>query len=278
MATALARAGEGSRVTRADALSSIGIAAPLLACERLTVRYAPHGDTRDASRTALDGVTLAVRPGEIVGLIGRNGAGKSTLIRTAAGLLAPDDGTMRVVGLDPLVAPAAVMRDAGFLLAEPALFAYLTAAETLAVVADLHGLRGEEAERRVAEVLAIVELEEPRHRRAGEYSTGMARRLALACALLPEPALLVLDEPFESLDPLVVRRLTRALRARRDTGTGTLLSSHLLATVAGLCDRVVLVDRGRVLAEGTVPALITAFAPADEPTLDAAYAMLVGAA
>lgn len=251
--------------------------APLLACESLTVRYAPHGDGHDPGRAALDAVTLAVRPGEIVGLVGRNGAGKSTLIRTAAGLLAPDAGTVRVVGLDPLVARDTVMREVGFLLADPALFAYLSAAETLAVVADLHGLRGVVAERRVAETLALVELEGARDRRAGAYSTGMAKRLALACAFLPDHALLVLDEPFESLDPLILRLLSRALRARREAGAGVLLSSHLLGTVAGLCDRVVLVERGRMLADGTVSALIAAHAPADEPTLDGAYAALIGA-
>ena len=255
-----------------------GTVAPLLACAALTVRYANEVDARDVARPALHTVTLTVQPGEIVGLVGRNGAGKSTLIRAAAGLLAPDAGTVRVVGLDPIAAPGAVMRDAGFLLAEPALFAYLTAAETLAVVADVHGLARDEAARRVDATLAIVELADARDRRAGDYSTGMAKRLALACALLPEPALLVLDEPFELLDPLAVRCVARALRARRAAGAGVLLSSHLLATVAGLCDRIVLIDRGRVLADGTVQALIDRHAPADEPTLDGAYAALVGVA
>lgn len=253
----------------------------LLACEALTVWYGTHAAARaatpDGSGAALDGVTLAVRPGEIVGLVGRNGAGKSTLIRAAAGLLAPDSGLLRVVGHDPLVRREAVMRETGFLLAEPALFAYLSAAETLAVVADAHGLARAEATRRIDDMLRLVELADVRHRRVGDYSTGMAKRLALACALLPAPALLVLDEPFESLDPLAVRGIARALRARRAAGAGVLLSSHLLATVAGLCDRLVLVDRGRVLASGAVPALIAAHAPADEPTLDGAYAALVGA-
>ena len=156
------------------------------------------------------------------------------------------------------------------------MFAYLSAAEMLAVVADQHGLRGDGASRVVAEMLALVELEDVRDKRVGDYSTGMAKRLALACAMLASPVLLVLDEPFESLDPLVIRRLTRALAARRGDGVGVLLSSHLLTTVAGLCDRVVLIDCGRVLAEGTVSELIAAHAPADEPTLDGAYAALVG--
>jgi ABC-type multidrug transport system ATPase subunit len=252
-------------------------AALLLACDGLTVRYASAHDA-EALRAALADVTLAVHTGEIVGLVGRNGAGKSTLIRAAAGFIVPSAGSVRVVGRDPAVDAAAVMRDAGFLLSDPALFAYLTAAETLAVVADQHGLRDDIALRRVAEMLALVELEDVRDKRVGEYSTGMAKRLAVACAMLPAPSLLVLDEPFESLDPLVVRRLTRALAARRDDDVGVLLSSHLLATVADLCDRVVLIDRGRVLAEGTVSALIAAHAPANEPTLDGAYAALVGEA
>jgi ABC-2 type transport system ATP-binding protein len=251
---------------------------PLLACEALTVRYSSERETMESEESALADVSLAVHPGEIVGLVGRNGAGKSTLIRTAAGLLTPSAGRVRVVGRDPATETAEIMRHAGFLLSDPALFAYLSAAEILAVVADQHGLGGDSAARRVAELLALVELEEVRDRRVGGYSTGMAKRLALACALLPTPSLLVLDEPFESLDPFVVRRVTRALGAQRDRGVGVLLSSHLLATVAGLCDRVVLIDRGRVLAEGTVPGLISAHAPADEPTLDGAYAALIGEA
>ncbi len=254
------------------------MAPPVLACDKLTVRYASAHDTGEAQRAALADVTLAAYPGEIVGLVGRNGAGKSTLIRTAAGLIAPSAGSVRVVGRDPGVDAAAIMRDAGFLLSDPALFAYLSAAETLAVVADLHGLNGDGAARRVNEMLALVELEDVRDQPVGDYSTGMAKRLALACAMLPAPSLLVLDEPFESLDPLVVRRIARALAAQRENGVCVLLSSHLLATVADLCDRVVLIDRGRVLAEGTVSGLIAAHAPTNEPTLDGAYAALVGEA
>lgn len=250
--------------------------APLLVCDGLTVRYASTYESRDAQRAALTDVTLTVHPGEIVGLVGRNGAGKSTLIRTTAGLIAPSSGTVRVVGRDPLTDAVHIMRHAGFLLSDPKLFAYLSAAETLAVVADQHGLRGDAAAQRVTEMLDLVELDDARDKRAGEYSTGMAKRLALACAMLPSPSLLVLDEPFESLDPLVVRRLARGLAARRDQGVGVLLSSHLLATVAGLCDRVALIDRGRVLAEGTVSGLIAAHAPTHEQTLDGAYAALVG--
>lgn len=250
---------------------------PELACDGLTVRYASAQNGGEVPRAALADVTLAVYPGEIVGLVGRNGAGKSTLIRAAAGLVAPSAGSVRIGGRDPGVNAAETMRHAGFLLSDPALFAYLSAAETLAVVADLHGLRGENGARRVDEMLALVELADVRDQRVGDYSTGMAKRLALACAMLHTPSLLVLDEPFESLDPLVVRRISRALAARREGGVGVLLSSHLLATVADLCDRVVLIDRGRVLAEGTVAGLIAAHAPASEPTLDGAYAALVGA-
>lgn len=257
---------------------ALSVAPPVLACDGLTVRYASADDTEAAQRAALADVTLAVHPGEIVGLVGRNGAGKSTLIRTAAGLLAPSAGSVRVVGREPGVDAAEIMRHAGFLLSDPALFAYLSAAETLAVVADLHGLNGDSGARRVNEMLTLVELEDVRDQRVADYSTGMAKRLALACAMLPAPSLLVLDEPFESLDPLVVRRITRALAAQREHGVGVLLSSHLLATVADLCDRVVLIDRGRVLAEGTVSGLIAAHAPANEPTLDGAYAALVGEA
>lgn len=112
----------------------------------------------------------------------------------------------------------------------------------------MHGLYGDTGSRRVADTVALVELEDASAQRVGDYSTGMAKRLALACALLPEPSLLVLDEPFESLDPLMVRRLARTLRARRDAGTAVLLSLHLLAMVAELCDRVVLLSTADVFS------------------------------
>ena len=243
-----------------------------LACDGLEVRFP------GAPRPALAGVSLAVRAGSVCGLVGRNGAGKSTLVRAAAGLVVPDAGAVRVFGRDPARERVATMREAGFLLADPALFAYLNAAETLAFVAECHGMRPAAARARAAALIDLLDLHDAADRRAGDYSTGTAKRLALAAALAHDPALLVLDEPFESLDPLAVRALRAELRARADAGAAVLLSSHLLAAVESLCDDVVLLERGRVVAAGAVAAVVAAHAPAAERTLEGAYARLVAAA
>lgn len=242
-----------------------------LACDGLEVRFL------GAPRPALDGISLAVRAGSVCGLVGRNGAGKSTLVRAAAGLVVPEAGAVRVFGRDPARERVATMREAGFLLADPALFAYLNAAETLAFVAECHGMRPAAARARAAALIDRLDLHDAADRRAGDYSTGTAKRLALAAALAHDPALLVLDEPFESLDPLAVRALRAELRARADAGAAVLVSSHLLAAVESLCDDVVLLERGRVLAAGGVAAVVAAHAPAAERTLEGAYARLVGA-
>ncbi|GJG86011.1 hypothetical protein tb265_11920 [Gemmatimonadetes bacterium T265] len=241
-----------------------------LACDGVVVGFP------GAPRPALAGVTLVVRAGTVCGLVGRNGAGKSTLIRTAAGLVVPDAGTVRVFGRDPARERVATMCVAGFLLADPALFAYLTAAETLAFVAECHGTSRAAARARAAALIDRLDLHDVADGRAAEYSTGTAKRLAVAAALAHDPGLLVLDEPFEALDPLAVRALRAELRARADAGTAVLVSSHLLAAVESLCDDVVLLERGRVLAGGTVAAVVAALAPAAERTLEGAYVRLVG--
>lgn len=244
--------------------------APPFACADVVVRFP------GAPRPALAGVSLAVRAGTVCGLVGRNGAGKSTLIRAAAGLVVPDAGAVRVFGRDPARERVATMRDAGFLLADPALFAYLSAAETLAFVAECHGMPRRAARARAEALLDLFDLRDAGDRWAAEYSTGTAKRLAVAAALAHDPRLLVLDEPFESLDPLAVRALRAALRARADAGAAVLVSSHLLAAVESLCDEVALLERGRVLAAGGAAAVVAAHAPASERTLEGAYVRLVG--
>jgi len=246
--------------------------APPLACDGVEVRFP------GAPRPALAGVSLALRSGTLCGLVGRNGAGKSTLVRCAAGLVVPDAGAVRVFGRDPVRERVAVMRAAGFLLADPALFAYLDAAETLAFVAEAHGMSPAAARARAAALIDLLDLHDAGDRRAAEYSTGTAKRLALAAALAHDPPLLVLDEPFESLDPMAVRALRAELRARADAGAAVLVSSHLLAAVESVCDDVVVLERGRVLAAGPTAAVVAAHAPDPERTLEGAYARLVAGA
>jgi ABC-2 type transport system ATP-binding protein len=200
---------------------------------------------------ALADASFRVPRGSITGLVGRNGAGKSTSIHVLAGLLAPDEGGCRLFGTTYDDDAVSIRRRSGFLLSEPALFAYLTPAETLSFLAEAYRVKRDEAERRVADLLAFFELDGVATRTVAGFSTGMRKRLALAAALLHSPELLVLDEPFESLDPLLVRRMKRLLTGYAAAGGSVLLSSHLLDAVEEICDRVVIVEAGRILVEDT---------------------------
>ena len=196
-------------------------------------------------------VSLTVGRGTIVGIVGRNGAGKSTLINLLCGLLTPAEGTAEVFGGTSTIRNPEMLRHTGWLLSEPALFQYLTPRETLAFLAEAYSIPPLEASARIADLLRFFELEESDGTFADELSTGNTKRLAIAAAMVHAPSLLVLDEPFESLDPLMVRRLRSALFAYARKGGSILLSSHLLDVVQDLCDRVYILERGAVVYDGS---------------------------
>ena len=203
-------------------------------------------DKSYGGRPALRGLDLHVDPGEVVGLLGPNGAGKSTTMKVLVGLVRPDAGTARILGSE--ATDPAARRSVGYL---PELFRFpdwMTGLDVLRFHGQLLDLRDVEAAGRDA--LGRVGLAGRGDERVGGYSKGMAQRLGLAQALLGEPALVLLDEPTSALDPLgrrEVRALVRELRAR---GAAVLVNSHLLGEVEQVCDRVVIVDRGRVVHEG----------------------------
>lgn len=214
--------------------------------DALTVRF--------GSLLAVDGISFSVPLGSITGLIGRNGAGKSTTIRVLAGLLTPDPSTLRVevLGSEVESEPGEMLRRTGFLLSEPALFPYLTPRETLGFLSEAYRIPPAEAERRVDDLLAFFGLSDAGDRIVDDFSTGMLKRLELAAALLHAPRLLILDEPFESLDPLMVRSLKQLLLRFRSSGGSVLLSSHLIDAVDETCDRIVIVEQGRIVTAGEV--------------------------
>jgi ABC-2 type transport system ATP-binding protein len=227
---------------------------------------------------ALDRVSFQVPEGSVTGLIGRNGAGKSTTIRILAGLLEPSEPAsgVRVLGLTPVRERERLVVRAGFLLSEPALFSYLTANETLRFLARAYGLETSEGERRARDLIAFFELAEAADRFVDDYSTGMRKRLALAAALIHAPELLVLDEPFESLDPLMVRSLKKLLLAFGSRGGTVLLSSHLIDAVEEICDRIVILEQGRVVSAGTTGEAKAAVADhLPSATLEDLYASLL---
>jgi len=203
---------------------------------------------------AVDNVSLDVRRGEVFGLLGPNGSGKSTTIKILLGLLHADAGEVRVLGRPPR--DVAVKKRVGYLPEESYLYPYLDARETLRFYGALFGLAGAEREKRIDQLLEMVGLSHTGRRRVGEFSKGMARRIGLAQALINDPDLVILDEPTSGLDPLGTRQVKDIVRALADRGKTVLLSSHLLADVEDVCDRVSILYGGKVRAAGPMDELL----------------------
>jgi ABC-2 type transport system ATP-binding protein len=200
---------------------------------------------------AVDGIDLRVAPGEIYGFLGPNGAGKSTTVLVLTTLLPPTAGTARVAGLDVVREGAEVRRAIGASLQESALDPYLTGREHMRFQAALHGLSRADAERRGAELLDRVGLTDAADRKVGGYSGGMKRRLDLGLALVHRPRLLFLDEPTTGLDPQSRAALWDEVRRLSADGVTVFLTTQYLEEADVLADRVGIIDRGRIVAEGT---------------------------
>lgn len=198
---------------------------------------------------AVDALDLSVRRGEVYGLLGPNGAGKTTTLRMLLGLVRPSSGEATVLGHPP-GAPEG-LAGTGALVEEPALYPYLSGSDNLRVLAHYCGASGE----RIEEVLRLVELAGRAGDKVKTYSLGMRQRLGVAAALLKDPQVLILDEPSNGLDPKGMAEMRHLVRS---LGTGertVVLSSHLLVEVEQICDRVGIINRGRMVAEGSVDAL-----------------------
>lgn len=203
---------------------------------------------------ALRDVSFDVQTGEIFGLIGRNGAGKTTLTKIVATLVQPTNGSVSVRGHDSVRDDEQVRREIGLSTAEERSFYWrLTAEQNLMFFARLHGLSDREAKQRIRDLFAKIELDEVARRRFGELSTGNKQRLAVARAMLSNPAVLLLDEPTRSLDPLAAARMREMIRslAHLDPPITILFTSHNLAEVETLCARVAIISRGRIRAIDT---------------------------
>lgn len=225
------------------------------------------------AKRVLDGVDLDVRAGEIVGLLGANGAGKSTTNRLISGLLVPEAGTVEIAGHDLARAPEAALAQLGYMPEAPALYPELTVAETLRLVGDLRGLEG--AGEWAAKMLALFDLEHAVDQPVSALSMGMRRKLTLAWALAGDPGLLVLDEPTNGFDPPAVALFKQIVVELRRRGRAVLVSSHILALLEPLCDRVAILEGGRLCAAGTIEELrVQAGLPGAD--LEALYLALTG--
>ena len=198
---------------------------------------------------AVDHVDLNVRSGDVYGFLGPNGAGKTTTLRMALGLITPTEGAVELFGRDPMRHGARALEGVAGFVEAPRFYPYLTAQKNLELLAALDG---DGAGGRIAEVLETVELTPRARHKVGGYSHGMRQRLGIAAALLRRPRLLILDEPATGLDPAGMRDMRSLIRRLADGGMTVLLSSHQLPEVQELCDRVAIVDRGRVVYEGAL--------------------------
>jgi ABC-2 type transport system ATP-binding protein len=207
-----------------------------------------------AKARAVDGVDLEVRQGEVFGLLGPNGSGKSTTIKLILGLLKKTQGKLAVFGKDP--SHVSIKKRIGYLPEETYMYRFLDARETLDYYGKLFGLDHRIRKRRVDELLDMVGLGQVAHRKVGEFSKGMARRIGIAQALINDPDLLILDEPTSGLDPLGTRQVKELIEQLGRKGTTILLSSHLLSDVEDVCDRMVILYGGKIRAEGTAKELL----------------------
>jgi len=205
--------------------------------------------TTTGSFTAVDDLSFAVASGEIVGLIGPNGAGKTTTLRSLAGILRPTSGRVRIDGHDLIDDPLEARRRLAFMPDEPHLFEYLTVEEHLRLVARLYGV--DDFDRRANALLDELELKGKEGSLPGELSRGMRQKVVIACGLVRPATTLLFDEPLTGLDPIGIRRMRNTIVARARDGAAILLSSHLLHLVEEVCSRVIIMDRGRKIADGT---------------------------
>jgi ABC-type multidrug transport system ATPase subunit len=213
-------------------------------------------------KLALDGVSLRVETGEIHALLGPNGAGKTTLLRIATGLMGPSEGLARVLGVDTRHAGRAIRRVIGLVPAsDRSFYLRLNGLENLAFFGRLHGFGRKEAVARAHVLLEQVGLADAARRRAGLYSHGMLKRLAIARALLADPEILLVDEATHDLDPLGARAVRDLVAAAAANGAAVVWTTQRLDEIRGFADRVTLLNEGRVAFHGTVPALVEHAAP-----------------
>ena len=226
------------------------------------------------------GATLAVRdldlhvePGEIVGFLGPNGAGKSTTVKILTCMIKPTSGSARVAGFDVVRDPMEVKRRLGYVPEAGALYETLTAGEYLGMVATLHGIVGKPARNKINELLGLFDIIEARDQRLAEHSKGMKQKVLISAALIGNPEVLFLDEPLNGLDANAALVMKQLLRELASQGRTILFCSHILEVVERICTRIVIINEGRTIVDGTAARIA---AETGTSTLEAAFAELTG--
>jgi len=215
-----------------------------------TFRDKKRGEIR-----AADDISFAVAPGQIYGLLGANGAGKTTTLRLLATLLRPTSGSATVAGFDVTTAPEKVRAHVGFLAASTALYARLTARETITYFGRLNGMTPAAIRGRLKQLSAELDMDEFLDRRCDKFSTGMKQKTSIARTLIHDPAVMIFDEPTLGLDVMTARAIVRFVRDCRARGKTVIYSTHVMSEVEKLCDTIGIIHGGRLLAEGTLAEL-----------------------
>ncbi len=204
------------------------------------------------AKEAVAGVELEIAAGSLAGLVGPNGAGKTTSLSMMTGLLRPDSGRVLIDGLDVWADPPAAKAIIGVVPAEARLFERLSGEELLEYAGRLRGLPAGQARERAAQLLAVLDLSADARRLVADYSTGMRKKAMLGCALIHNPSVLFLDEPLEGVDPVSADVIRRLLTRFAGSGSTVLFSSHVMELVEQVCDHVSIIDKGRIVATGTI--------------------------
>ena len=228
------------------------------------------------SLTAVEDLNLKVEKGELFGFLGPNGAGKTTTIRMFVGLLRPTAGTVNVAGHDVQQEPLAVKRSVGYLAQTPLLYEKLTGREFLRFIGGIYNLSDDVLEARTEQLLALMDLSDRADHLIESYSGGMRHKIGLCGALLHEPPVLLLDEPLTGMDPYGARRIKDLLRDLCQRGNTVFLSTHVLEVAERVCDRVAMLDQGRLIAVGTMEALRAQAQSKAETTLEDLFLKLTG--
>jgi sodium transport system ATP-binding protein len=201
---------------------------------------------------AVDGVSFTARPGEIFGLLGPNGAGKTTILRMLSTVLKPTSGTALVGGCDVVTQAPLVRQQIGFVSTNTAMYDRMTAQEMAEYFGRLNGLTGERLEQRIDDIFARLKMNEIRGTLGAKMSTGMKQKVSIARALVHDPPVLIFDEATVGLDVLVARALLKIVAELREMGKCIILSTHIMREAERLCDRIAIMHRGQILAEGTL--------------------------
>ena len=199
---------------------------------------------------AVRGISFEVRDGEITGLLGPNGAGKTTTLRMLYSLLPPDEGEIRIDGLDPTKDAMAIKRTLGVVPDSRGLYTRMSARENIAYYGKLHGMSGKDINKRVEELVETLDMADFIERRTEGFSQGQRVKVAIARAMVHRPQTVLLDEPSNGLDVMSTRALRRYILSLKDAGHSVILSTHIMQEVAALCDRIIIIANGQIAADG----------------------------